>query len=96
MTVIPETFQNDINKAAKILKAAGCIECYVFGSIFEGRSDEKSDIDIAVRGLPPEKFFYVYGQLARQVERLIDLVDLNEDTRFSKKLQRREAMLRVF
>jgi predicted nucleotidyltransferase len=96
MNVIPDIFHNDINKAAEILKAAGCIECYIFGSISDGRSDDQSDIDIAVRGLPPERFFYVYGQLARHVVRQVDLVDLDEDTRFSRKLQRREAMLRVF
>ena len=96
MVAIPEPLQRAIDKAAEILKAAGCNECYIFGSISDGRSNERSDIDIAVRGIPPEKFFYVYGQLARQVEKPIDLVDLDEDSRFSRKLQRREAMIRVF
>jgi predicted nucleotidyltransferase len=96
MTIFPEPFQQDINKAAEILKAAGCHECYIFGSISDGRADERSDIDIAVRGLPAERFFFVYGQLARQVKRPIDLVDLDDDSRFTRKLQRREAMMRVF
>ena len=96
MNGIPETFRPDIDKAADILKAAGCQECYVFGSISDGRSNERSDMDIAIRGLPPERFFYVYGLLARQVERPIDLIDLDDDSRFSRKLQRREAMMRVF
>ena len=96
MTVIPETFQPDIDKAADILKAAGCHECYIFGSVAEGRSAEQSDIDIAVRGLPEKDFFYEYGQLSRQVKRPIDLVDLDDGSRFSRKLKRREAMMRVF
>ena len=96
MTAIPEVFQPDIEKAADILKEAGCHECYIFGSIAAGRSSERSDIDIAVRGLAPERFFFVSGQLSRQVERLIDLVDLDDGSRFSRKLQRREAMMRVF
>jgi len=96
MDTIPETFRSDIDKAADILKAAGCHECYVFGSAADGRSGEQSDIDIAVRGLPPERFFYVYGQLARQVKRPIDLIDLDDGSRFSRKLERRETMVRVF
>jgi predicted nucleotidyltransferase len=96
MAAIPKTFQPDIDKAADILKAAGCHECYIFGSIADGRSTDGSDIDLAVRGLPPERFFYIYGQLSRQVQRSIDLVDLDDGSRFSRKLQRRETMTRVF
>ena len=96
MPDIPDEFHTDINKAADILKLAGCGECYIFGSIADGRADDKSDIDLAIRGLPPEKFFYVYGQLSMQIGREIDLVDLDDGSRFSQKLQRREAMTRVF
>ena len=87
MATIPEMFKSDIDKAAGILKTAGCHECYIFGSVAEGRSSTKSDIDMAIRGLPPEWFFYVYGQLSRKVKRSIDLVDLDDDSRFSLKLQ---------
>jgi len=96
MLAIPRVFLSDINKAADILKSAGCYECYVFGSVSEGRADDKSDIDLAIRGLPPEKFFFVYGQLSMQIGRAIDLVDLDDGSRFSQRLQRREAMTRVF
>jgi predicted nucleotidyltransferase len=96
MLTIPGAFQADVNKAADILKSAGCIECYLFGSLSDGRADDKSDIDLAVRGLPPEKFFYIYGQLSMQISRMIDLIDLDDGSRFSQRLQRREAMTRVF
>ena len=95
MPDIPVDIHTDINKAADILKSAGCDECYIFGSISAGRANEQSDIDLAIRGLPPEKFFYVYGQLSMQISRAIDLVDLDDGTRFSQRLQRREAMTRV-
>ena len=94
--VIASIFLSDIEKAAGILKSAGCNECYVFGSVSDGRANEKSDIDLAVRGLPPEKYFLVSGQLAMQIKRSIDLVDLDDGSRFSQKLQRREVMTRVF
>ena len=93
---VSRAIQSDIDKAADILKSAGCVECYIFGSVSDGRVEESSDIDIAIRGLPPERFFYVYGQLALQISREIDLVDLDDGTRFSQKLRRREAMTRVF
>jgi predicted nucleotidyltransferase len=96
MNTIPELFLPHVNRAAEILKDAGCHECFIFGSIAEGRSTAESDIDIAIRGLPPEKFFAVYGQLSRQVPLEIDLVDLDDGSRFSQKLVSREAMLRVF
>jgi predicted nucleotidyltransferase len=96
MCAIPIVFQPDINKAVDILRSAGCDECYIFGSLSDGRADNESDIDLAVRGLPPEMFFYVYGQLSMQISRSIDLVDLDDGSRFSQKLQRREAMTRVF
>ena len=96
MPDIASDVQSDIDKAAVILRAAGCNECYIFGSVSEGRADETSDIDFAVRGLPPERFFYVYGQLAMQIHRAIDLVDLDDGSRFSQKLCQREAMIRVF
>lgn len=96
MPDIKAEIQADIKTAADILKSAGCVECYIFGSVSEGRADDKSDIDIAIRGLPPERFFYVYGQLALRIRRAIDLVDLDDGTRFSRKLRRREAMTRVF
>jgi predicted nucleotidyltransferase len=96
MGTISGIFATDINKAAEILKSAGCKECYVFGSVSDGRASNNSDIDLAIRGLPPEKFFIVYGQLSMQIKRAIDLVDLDDGSRFSKKLQQREAMTRVF
>ena len=87
-----EALRCDLEKAAEILKSAGCSECYVFGSYADGRARENSDIDIAIRGLPPERFFYVYGQLPGTV----DLIDLDDGSRFSRRLLQRGAMRRVF
>ena len=92
MLTIPEILQHDIDIATNILKEAGCNECYIFGSVANGQTQENSDIDIAIRGLPPEQFFYVYAKLPSK----IDLVDLDDGSRFSKRLLRRGAMIRVF
>ena len=46
-----------IEKAAAVLKAAGAREVYVFGSAVTGDRRPDSDVDLAVAGLPPQKFF---------------------------------------
>lgn len=45
---------------------------------------EARDIDLAVEGLPPEVFFRFYGELLFSVSRPVDLVDLSQDTRFTR------------
>ena len=92
LLAISDILQHDIDKAAEVLKAAGCNECYVFGSVANGNEHDNSDIDLAIRGLPPEQFFYVYAQLPVK----IDLVDLDDGSRFSQRLLRMGAMRRVF
>ena len=92
MRATPEAIQSDIDRAVEILEAAGCSECYIFGSVADGRVQDDSDIDIAVRGLLPELFFYVYARLTIRIE----LVDLDDGSRFSKRLLQRGAMIRVF
>ena len=92
MVHIPDALKCEVDIAVDILKAAGCRECYIFGSIADGVADENSDIDIAICGLPPERFFIVYGQMPGR----IDLIDLDDGSRFSSRLRRRGAMVRVF
>ena len=54
---LPYSYQEDIKKATQILKENGAKEVFIFGSIANGKFNENSDIDIAVRGLN-EKDFY--------------------------------------
>jgi predicted nucleotidyltransferase len=72
-----------IKKAAEKLKAAGAREVYLFGSAVRGTLEERSDIDLAVSGLPPEKFFQVLAQVEDIFQRPIDLVDLDEENPFT-------------
>lgn len=56
---------------------------YLFGSSLN--PDIKSnDIDIGVEGLKPEFFFIFVGELLFALSKLVDVVDLSEDTRFHK------------
>lgn len=82
-----------IASAAAALKAAGAKEVYLFGSAATGTVVEESDIDLAVVGLPPERFFRVMTQVIRILGRPLDLLDLDETTPLVRYL-REEGMLR--
>ena len=81
MEKIPTKYQEDIKKAAKLLKNEGCKSIYLFGSMVTGKIHNNSDIDIGISGLPPKKFFRVYASLDKELTNKIDLVDfdLNKD-----------------
>lgn len=51
---------------------------WMFGSVLD---DEETalDIDLAVEGLAPEKFFDFYGRLFFALPKPVDLVDLSQD-----------------
>ena len=86
----------DINKAIEILMAEGCTEIYIFGSFAEDISNDKSDIDIAVRGLVPGKYFSTMGRLMVALDRECDLLDLDDvDNRFAKMMLEKGTMIRV-
>jgi predicted nucleotidyltransferase len=81
--------------AAAALRAAGAREVYVFGSASKGKLRPGSDVDLAVSGLPPEVFFRAMGKASRAVGRPVDLVDLDEDSLFTRYLKEEGELKRV-
>lgn len=81
--------------AAAVLRAAGASEVYLFGSVAEGRSREGSDLDLAVSGLPPEKFFGAMASAAEAAGVPIDLLDLDTDAPIVQVLRSHGALRRV-
>lgn len=93
---LPKTYQEDIKKAIEILKENGAKEVFVFGSIVNGKINENSDIDIAVKGLKEEEFFRVASILNFELENEIDLVDLDDKkNRFAQMLLELGGLLKV-
>ena len=82
-------------QAAQSLKAAGAREVFVFGSAADGELREGSDVDLAVSGLPPERFYEAMSDVVDIFKRPVDLVDLDESSLFTEYLQRRGKLLRV-
>ncbi len=90
-----EHVERDISLATRILKAAGATEIYVFGSAATGRMRPESDIDLAVRGLAPEHYFRVGGQVMLAVSRPVDILDLDSPSPFTEFLERKGRLRRV-
>ena len=87
--------QHDIELAARILQDAGAREVFIFGSAGRGEQRPGSDIDLAVRGLPPERFFDAMSRVAFAVSRPFDLVDLDEANPFTEYLETKGELRRV-
>ena len=93
---LPKSYQKDIEKATKILKENGAKEVFIFGSIANGKFNEKSDIDIAVKGLDENDFYKVASILMFELENEFDLIDLDDkENRFSQMLLNVGGLLKV-
>jgi predicted nucleotidyltransferase len=92
----PEPFRSDIDSAVRILKEHGAKDVYLFGSILR-TADPASigDIDIAVSGLDPRKYFKAYASLMMALEHPFDLVDLDDDAAFVRVLREDGQLERV-
>ena len=84
-----------IRQAAEALRAAGADEIYVFGSAASGLMDNCSDVDMAVSGLPPEVFFRAMAAASDALGLPLDLVDLDDDTPFTRYLRSEGELRRV-
>ena len=93
---LPNSYKDDIKKATKILKENGAKEVFIFGSIANGKFNENSDIDIAVKGISEKDFYKVAGILMFELENEFDLMDLDDkENRFSQMLLRIGGLLKV-
>lgn len=59
----------------------------LFGSSINEES-ESNDIDIAVKGIKPEKFFKFYAEIFRKATKSVDLIDLNEKSAFNSLVEK--------
>ena len=84
-----------IGQAAALLKSAGARDVFLFGSVARGTTGDSSDVDLAVSGLPPQTFFKAMGQAEDLLGRPLDLIDLDEDTPFTRYLKEENELERV-
>ena len=86
---------DDIERIIDYLKSIGCSEIYLFGSAAEGHASETSDLDFAVRGIPANKFFAVYGEVLNRSSRPVDLIDLDLQANFGRRILSNPNVRRV-
>ncbi len=87
-------YQRDIEEAVKYLKETGCTEVYLFGSVL-GTAHRNSDIDLAVKGISPDRFFQIYGELMLRLSHPVDLIDLDLQQEFGRMLVDSGELIRV-
>lgn len=70
-----KVFKRELAKIVEIGKEFGAKKIFLFGSCLEDIESAK-DIDIAVSGIKPRKFFEYYGKVSMAVEDKLDIVDM--------------------
>lgn len=80
---------------AQIFQSHGASEVYLFGSHATGRATSKSDVDFAVVGLPDRIFYRAAGEVMEALGCLIDLVDLSDETPFTRHLKAHGELVRL-
>ncbi|TVQ26225.1 MAG: hypothetical protein EA382_05880 [Spirochaetaceae bacterium] len=67
-----------------------------FGSVVrDPLPSSVGDIDFAVAGLPPERFYHTYGAMLMALSMPFDLVDLDDDSPFVQALRTEGSLERV-
>jgi predicted nucleotidyltransferase len=87
-----------VERVVAALKAEGASAVYVFGSFAEGRAGADSDVDVAVSGVPASRFFAAAGAALAAVGgsgRMIDVIDLDSPTPFTRYLRDSGSLRRV-
>ncbi len=56
----------------------GATRVWLFGSLAWGEPDARSDLDLAVEGLPTERYFSALGELLMSAPASVDLVRMEE------------------
>jgi predicted nucleotidyltransferase len=88
-----EIFKKDLANIVRISKEFNAEKVYLFGSCLE-EVESAQDIDIAVKGVKPERFFEMYGKILSAVASEIDLVPMeNIRNHFAKRILERGRLI---
>lgn len=87
--------RNLLRAAANLLLRMGATQVFVFGSVTKGGLRPDSDVDMAVRGLPPTVYFSAVSKASDVLGRPVDLVDLDDPTPLVRHLVDSGELVRV-
>jgi predicted nucleotidyltransferase len=86
--IMNKDLSDKVAAANVILRSYGATEVHLFGSAANGTMREDSDVDIAVRGISPEKFFSAMAAASEALNRNVDLVDLDSKNPISEDIRK--------
>ena len=84
-----------LQRAIRGLQAEGATEVHVFGSYAQARIRRNSDLDLAVRGIPPERWYLALAKALEEVPVRTDVIDLDRPSRFATFLIQSGRLRRV-
>lgn len=70
-------FEAELNKIVAVSKEFHVEKVILFGSCLDNVESAR-DIDIAVSGIDPRKFFKYYGRISGEIDDEVDIVDLDD------------------
>lgn len=82
----------DLKRIEEISRRYGVGRVLLFGSSLRA-DNESRDIDLAVEGLEPRRFFRYYGELMMALSKPVDLVDLEADSGFNRLIRQEGVAL---
>ncbi len=88
--MIKVALDSELDKIVSISKDFGADRVLLFGSCLEDASHAR-DIDIAVSGIPPRKFFEYYAEVTIAVKENVDIIDLDGVRPYFRDCIRREG-----
>ena len=89
-----QTALADARRIARFLRQRGAKRVIGIGSAFvpDRRFTQRSDLDLAVEGLPPERFFRSFAQAADMTAFELDLVPLEAATDYLRQAVRDDGV----
>jgi len=84
--------EQDKVKIVEIARQYGVKGILLFGSSTDP-DREANDVDLAVEGILPERFFSFYGDLLFGLSKPVDLIDLSLNTKFNRLVYREGVRL---
>ena len=90
----------DVDKDAmeatvRLLREMGASQVYLYGSAARGELRPDSDIDMAVSGLPARLYFSAISKASDILGRDLDLLDLDDETPWTRRLRASGELIRV-
>ena len=86
--------REDAHRIARFLRSQGATRVTGFGSAFapDRRFNPRSDLDLAVEDLPPERFFRVLARAQAMTDFELDLVPLETAAPYLRRAIREEGV----